>query len=100
VATSWQKSEASSGVVMALPPYLTTTVWPLREEMAEAMVMAFSAKEEDSDVGDDDVEMADLWCRDVDAIDGANACDVPQIDAARRTVLAENSFMVLIMILY
>lgn len=68
--------------------------------MAEAMVMAFSAKEEDSDVGDDDVEMADLWCRDVDAIDGANACDVPQIDAARRMVLAENSFMVLIMILY
>lgn len=72
MATSWQKSVASSGVVMALPPYLTTTVWPLREEMEEAMVMAFSAKEEDSDVGDD-VEMADLWCRDLDTIDGANA---------------------------
>ena len=72
MATSWQKSVASSGVVMALPPYLTTTVWPLREEMEEAMVMAFSAKEEDSDVGDD-VEMANLWCRDLDTIDGENA---------------------------
>ena len=52
--------------------------------MEEAMVMAFLANE-DSDVGDDDdVEMADFWCREVDTIDGANACDVLESDAARR----------------
>ena len=52
--------------------------------MEEAMLMAFLANE-DSDVGDDDdVEMADFWCREVDTIDGANACDVLESDAARR----------------
>jgi hypothetical protein len=69
--------------------------------MEEAMVMAFLAKE-DSDVGDgDDVEMADFWCREVDTIDGANACDVLDIDAARRAVqAAENDFMAAAIIFY
>ena len=67
--------------------------------MEEAMVMAFLANE-DSDVGDrDDVEM-DFWCREVD-IDGANACDVLEIDAARRAAqAAENDFMVVMIFNY
>mmetsp|Transcript_19440 Transcript_19440/g.30393 ORF Transcript_19440/g.30393 Transcript_19440/m.30393 type:complete len:153 (-) Transcript_19440:57-515(-) len=100
VATSWQKSVASSGVVMALPPYFTTMVCPAREEIEEEIVMAFSAKDDESveysDV-DDVLEMNDFWCsNDVDDdIDGANACDVLASAAARRMVLAENnSFMV------
>ena len=69
--------------------------------MEEAMVMAFLANE-DSDVGDrDDVEMADFWCREVDTIDGANACDVLEIDAARRAAqAAENDFMVVMIFNY
>jgi len=54
--------------------------------------------EEKSDV---DV-LTDFWCRgndDDDDIDGANACDVLAIVAERRMVLAENSFMV-VMIVY
>mmetsp|Transcript_16523 Transcript_16523/g.39556 ORF Transcript_16523/g.39556 Transcript_16523/m.39556 type:complete len:247 (-) Transcript_16523:120-860(-) len=42
VATSSQKREASSGEVMAFPPYLTTIVLPEREWREEAMVIAFS----------------------------------------------------------
>ena len=67
--------------------------------MEEAIVIAFLANE-DSDVGDgDDVEMADFWCREDDAIDGANACDVLESDAARRAAqAAENDFMAAAMI--
>ena len=83
-------------MVIALPPYLTTTVCPLREEMEEAIVMAFSAKDDDDESEEkSDVDvLTDFWCRDDDDIDGANACDVLAIVAARRMVLAENSFMV------
>jgi len=86
-------------VVIALPPYLTTTVCPLREEMEEAMVMAFSAKDDESEERDVDV-LTDFWCRDDDDdIDGANACDVlATIVAARRMVLAEKSFMVVMIV--
>jgi len=78
----------------------------LREEMEEAIVMTFSAKDDDDDdeseeKSDVDV-LTDFWCRgndDDDDIDGANACDVLAIVAARRMVLAENSFMV-VMIVY
>ena len=41
VATSRQKRAESSGEVMALPPYLTTTVWEAREEREAAMVAAW-----------------------------------------------------------
>ncbi len=62
-------------------------------------MMALEAKEssvENSDVGDV-VEMEDFWCSD---IDGANAFDVLARDAARRTALAaENSFMVVVILL-
>lgn len=81
-------------MVIALPPYLTTTVCPLREEMEEAMVMAFSAKDDESEERDVDV-LTDFWCRDDDDdIDGANACDVLAIVAARRMMLLAESFMV------
>ena len=91
-------------MVIALPPYLTTTVWPLREEMEEAIVMAFSAKDDEESEEKSDVDvLTDFWCRgndDDDDIDGSNACDVLAIVAARRMMLlAENSFMV-VMIVY
>mmetsp|Transcript_21801 Transcript_21801/g.60606 ORF Transcript_21801/g.60606 Transcript_21801/m.60606 type:complete len:230 (-) Transcript_21801:81-770(-) len=43
-ATSWQNKSFNSTDVMALPPYLTTTIWPLRASMAPAVVRAASAK--------------------------------------------------------
>lgn len=64
--------------------------------MEEEIVMALEAKEssvENSVVVDDDVEMEDFWCSD---IDGANAHDVLASDAARRMALAEKSFMVVV----
>ncbi len=65
--------------------------------------MAFSAKEEEddgesveySDV-DDVVEMNDFWCSNDDDVDGANACDVLASAAEMMMVLAENSFMVVV----
>ena len=89
-------------MVIALPPYLTTTVCPLREEMEEAIVMAFSAKDDDDESEEkSDVDvLTDFWCRDDgDDIDGANACDVLAIVAARRMMLLAENFMV-VMIVY
>jgi hypothetical protein len=81
---------ASSGVVIALPPYLTTTVCPFRDEMEDAMVMAFSAN------GDEEEKIAeDNVLRDTTGDVGANASDVQAKDDARKMALAEqNSFMV------
>mmetsp|Transcript_10368 Transcript_10368/g.28537 ORF Transcript_10368/g.28537 Transcript_10368/m.28537 type:complete len:206 (-) Transcript_10368:122-739(-) len=45
VATSSQKPAFSSGDVMALPPYFTTTVRPCRDDAASEMVLALSAKD-------------------------------------------------------
>ena len=83
---------ASSGVIIAFPPYLTTMVWPFREEIEEAIVMAFSANASEEEKSDDDVDVKVTdFCAD---INGANACDVLAIDAARSKLLAENSFIV------
>jgi len=61
------------------------------------MVMALEAKSpsvvENSVVGVEDF----LCSEEDDDIDGANACDVLASDAARSMVLAENSFMVVVM---
>eukprot|EP00985_Skeletonema_marinoi_P018435 scaffold10304_cov79-Skeletonema_marinoi.AAC.2 len=70
--------------------------------MEEAMVMAFSAKDDDDESEEkSDVDvLTDFLCRDDgDDIDGANACDVLAIVAARRMMLLAESFMV-VMIVY
>jgi len=101
---SSQKSVASSGVVMALPPYLTMMVWPLREWMEEAMVMAFSTKDgmgaADSSVdAARDVEMsccgrARVFGPEDENDDGTKPyVAVPRVDAVSMELM-EKSFMV------
>jgi len=64
---SSQKRVASSGVVMALPPYLTTMVWPEREEREEAMVLVLATKEDVSssesvEWREDEIMTSLFWC--------------------------------------
>jgi len=98
---SWQKSVASSGDVMAFPPYLTTSVLPEREWREEDMVMAFSTNELLAssvavDAKDDMVvEMSFWWmCRREESDVGTKPCvAVPRMEAIAME-LAEKSCMV------
>mmetsp|Transcript_6003 Transcript_6003/g.17925 ORF Transcript_6003/g.17925 Transcript_6003/m.17925 type:complete len:228 (-) Transcript_6003:36-719(-) len=84
VATSSQKPALSSGDVMALPPYLTTTVLPLRDAAASEMVLAASENESASSAAKSDERRAVVAVN-----DGAKAADAP----IREETRINDSFM-------